>query len=130
MNELHGGEVGTSHTNADAEDGQEKSEEALRLPDRGVARAAQVHESGDDEHNQRSKQRSVESDDDFHLLSKHSHSARTEKDANSSATGESERKKVRQSQLHVLEVLRLAEQCVEVVAHSEEGNGKCTDDGD
>lgn len=39
------------------------------------------------------------------------------------------RKNVRQSQLHVLEVHRLAEQRVEVVTHGEEGNGECTDDG-
>lgn len=129
VDELHGSEVSASNTHAEAEYGEEKSEEAIRLPNRGVARAAQVHESGDDEHNQRSKQRSVESNDDLHLLSKHGHSTRTQKDTDSSATSESLGEGERQSQLHVLEVQRLAEQRVEIVAHSEKGNGEGTDDG-
>ena len=56
MNELHRSEVRASNAHADTENGKEKRQEAIRLPDGDVTRAAQVHESGNDEHNQRSKQ--------------------------------------------------------------------------
>ena len=129
VNELHGSKVGASNAHAETEYREEEREEAIRFPNGGVACATQVHESRDDEHNQRSEQRSVESDDDFHFLSKHSHSTRTQKDTNGSATGKLRGKNARQSQLHVLEVQRLAEQRIEIVAHGEKGNGEGTDDG-
>ena len=56
MNQLHCSEVCASDTHAETENGKEKCQEAIRLPNGDVTRAAQVHESGNDEHNQRSKQ--------------------------------------------------------------------------
>ena len=52
MNKLHRSEVSASNTHAETENGKEKSQETIRLPNGGITRAAQVHESGDDEHNQ------------------------------------------------------------------------------